>query len=143
MTAAGQRRMTSVSLRTQKRRVVLTDPADRTLPAAERRQWYFSRVLTNLNQVRSDPIGAVARPLATGAASGGGAAAGGALVDDWLILDLDMPGGPGVDAGPPPPGVVVDFEPVPTLVHDRTWLRSLRSNPIHNGVLDALDAHFA
>lgn len=142
MTAAGQRRMSSVSLRTQKRRVVLTDPADRTLAAAERRPWYFSRVLTNLNQVRNDPIGAVARPLATGAA-GGGAVAGGALVDDWLILDLDMPGGPGVDAGPPPPGVVVEFDPVPTLVHDRTWLRSLRSNPIHNGILDALDAHFA
>ncbi len=142
MTAAGRRRMSSVSLRTQQRRVVLTDPADRTLPLAERRPWYFSRVLANLSRVRDDPIGAVAHPLATGDV-GAGEGAGGAPVDDWLILDLDMPGGAGLDAGPPPPGVVVEFDPLPTLVHDRTWLRSLRANPIHHGTLDALDAHFA
>jgi hypothetical protein len=139
MDAAGRRRTSSVSIGRRRRRVVLTDPADKDLPVEERSRWYLSRALTNLKKVRKDPIAAVAAPFASAKASG---AEEGELPDDWLILDLDMPGGPGVDAGPPPAGVVVEFDALPSMVHDRGWLRSLGANPIHDGVLEGLEAFY-
>jgi cytosine/adenosine deaminase-related metal-dependent hydrolase len=139
LAAAGQSRNSSVAVGSQKRRVVLTDPADRDLPLGERRGWYFSRVLSNLQKVRSDPIAAVAQPYATALAAG---VDDGGLPDDWLILDLDMPGGPGLNAGPPPEGTVVHFDPLPTMTHDRRWLQSLRGNMIHGGLLDGLDTFY-
>ena len=139
MVSAGRRRTSSVAIGKKRRRVVLTDPADKALPVEERSRWYLSRALTNLKKVRKDPVGAVAAPFASAQASG---AEQGELPEDWLILDLDMPGGPGVDAGPPPPGIVVDFDPLPSMLHDRRWLRSLRSNPIHESVLEGLETFY-
>lgn len=136
---AGQRRVSAVTVGKAKRRVVLTDPADKDLPVDERGRWYFSKAVTNLNKVRKDPIAAVAAPFAS---DGGAVGDADAPVDDWLILDLDMPGGPGMNAGPPPAGTVVDFETLPSLAHDRRWLRSLRTNPIHAGQLDGLSEFY-
>lgn len=139
MSKAGQRRNSSVTIGKERRRVVLTDPADKELPVADRGRWYLSKAITNLKKVGKDPVGAVAAPFAS---DGGPVGTGDAPVDDWLILGLDMPGGPGMNAGPPPAGTVVEFNSLPSFVHDRRWLRSLRANPIHDGVLDALDAFY-
>jgi cytosine/adenosine deaminase-related metal-dependent hydrolase len=134
--AAGQRRHSSVTVGRQRRRVVLTEPADKELPLDERRRWFFSRVLTNLKNVQRDPIAAVELPFAMARAAG---IDDGGLPEDWLIVDLDMPGGPGLHAGPPPAGTVVEFDKLPGMTHDRAWLKSLRTNGIHEHLLDRLD----
>jgi hypothetical protein len=53
-----------------------------------------------------------------------------------------MPGAPGMSAGPPPPGVRVDFEPIPSLRHDRNWRASVRGRGWHGGILDGLDRFY-
>jgi cytosine/adenosine deaminase-related metal-dependent hydrolase len=135
MRAVGQGRASAVEIGRRRRRVVVTDPADKKLPLDERRKWFFSRALRNLRAVQKDPIAAVEAPFAT-------ADTVDPIVDeppeDWLLLDLDMPGGDGISAGPPPDGVVVEFDPLPSLAHDRRWLRSVRNRGFHRGLFDGL-----
>lgn len=138
--AAGQRRVSAVSVGGERRRVALTEPADKDLPVAERRKWFFSRALRNLRAVQDDPVGAVAAPFA---AAGAVPPVVDEPPDDWLLIDLDMPGDRGATAGPPPAGTVVEFDRLPSLAHDRTWLRSLRDRGFHGGLLDGLAGYYA
>lgn len=133
MRAAGERSTTAVRIGSTSRHVALRDPADPD------RRWTWSAVLAALRRVQVDPIAAIANGLA--------AEAIGADVStepiDRLILEPDMPGGPNSVAGPPPPGTTFDAPPLPNLVHDAAWCRSVRRAGYHGGVLDHLDRLFA
>ena len=130
---AGGRRASSVAIGRRRRRVVITDPADGDEPEHERGKWFFSRVTANLGEVRRDPRATLDAPLASAELDPSAPAA-----PPSLQLSLDMPGGPGIEAGPPPPDVEVVIPPIPSLHHDRSWLRSLHGRGFHRGVLDGL-----
>lgn len=141
--ACGTRRTTSVPVGAARRRVPLTDPADRALPPEARATWTWTRVLAALDAVRSDPAGAVDAANAPTASAGRPPFSLGPE-GDTLILELDMPGAPGgLRAGPPPPGAVVEIEPFPSLRHDRNWRLSIRGRGFHGGLLDRLDRFYA
>ena len=138
MTAAGARRTTSVRVGRRRRRVVLIDPRDENKPPAEQSAWTYQEALDRLKDVMADPRGAVQRADAPTAAAGRIPSAMGPD-DDPLILELDMPGGLGQAAGPPPEDVTVEFEGLPSLRHDRNWRAAVKRGPFHGGVLDKLD----
>jgi cytosine/adenosine deaminase-related metal-dependent hydrolase len=139
MAAAGRGSNTSVRVGSARRRVVLTEPADKHLPVQERRKWFYARALRRLEEVRADPDAAVAAPEAFA-----GASARGEPVIDAFVVTLDMPGGFGLTAGPPPAGVTVDFSdlPIPSLRHDGTWMRRVKRGGFHGGLLDGLDTYY-
>ena len=56
--------------------------------------------------------------------------------------ELDMPGALGLTAGPPPDGVDVDIEEIPSLRHDRKWRASVKDGPFHQGVLNKLGGFY-
>ncbi|MQA92800.1 MAG: hypothetical protein GEU90_21690 [Gemmatimonas sp.] len=141
MKAAGGERMTAVSVGTERRRVILIDPKDEHEPPEEQAIWTYEKVLDHLDAVRNDPIGTVVAANAPSAATGRIPSAVGPD-DDPLVLELDMPGGLGMVAGPPPDGVVVQFDRIPSLRHDRNWRASVKPGPFHNGILDRLDAFY-
>lgn len=137
--AAGKENLSAVTVGKQRRRIAVTEPADKDLPVTERRKWFLSRALRNLAEVQNDPIQAVAAPVAMAGATG---PVNGEPTHDWLLIEPDMPGGPGLQAGPPPAGVVVEFEPVPSMTHDKKWLRSLTDRAFHGGLLDQMARYY-
>jgi cytosine/adenosine deaminase-related metal-dependent hydrolase len=141
MEVCGATRTTSVEVGEARRRIMLFDPQDEDKPPAERRSWTWSKALARLEAVRDDPIGAVDAANAPTAQAGRIPSALGP-VGRPLLLELDMPGAPGMTAGPPPPGVRVDFEPIPSLRHDRNWRNSVKQRGFHEGILDALDRFY-
>lgn len=141
VTAAGGKRSTSVRVGSERRRVILIDPEDENKPIGEQRSWIYQEVLDRLKAVMKDPIGAVEAADAPTAAAGRVPSAMGPD-DDPLILELDMPGGLGQAAGPPPEGVAVEFDKLPSLRHDRNWRASVKRGPFHNGILDDLDRFY-
>jgi hypothetical protein len=141
VTAAGGKRTTAVTVGTKRRRVILIDPEDENKPIDEQRSWTYQEVLDRLKAVMRDPIGAVEAADAPNAAAGRIPSAMGPD-DDPLILELDMPGGLGQAAGPPPEGVPVAFDGLPSLRHDRNWRASVKRGPFHNRILDDLDRFY-
>ena len=139
MSACGATKTTSVRLGPVRRRTVLINPAEEDLPNPS--SWTWNKALAILKAVRADPIGAVDTASAPTAMAGRVSAAVGP-VDNPFILDLDMPGGLGVVAGPPPPGVVVDIPRMPSLRHDRNWRASVKNRGFHDGLLDQLDSFY-
>jgi hypothetical protein len=121
--------------------VILIDPEDENKPIDEQRSWTYQEVLDRLKAVMRDPIGAVEAADAPNAAAGRIPSAMGPD-DDPLILELDMPGGLGQAAGPPPEGVPVAFDGLPSLRHDRNWRASVKRGPFHNRILDDLDRFY-
>jgi hypothetical protein len=142
MTACGASRTTSVKVGKQRRRIMLIDPKDADKPPADQASWTWNKALDRLEAVRADPIGAVDAANALNAAAGRIPSAMGPD-DDPLLLELDMPGAPGVTAGPPPDGVEVEIEEFPSLRHDRNWRDSLENRAFHQGVLDQLDGFYS
>jgi cytosine/adenosine deaminase-related metal-dependent hydrolase len=141
MEACGASRTTSVAVGPVRRHIVLIDPKDADKPPGERSAWTWSKALDRLEAVRDDPIGAVEAADAPSALAGRIPSAVGPAKRP-LLLELDMPGAPGMSAGPPPPGVRVDFEPIPSLRHDRNWRASVRGRGWHGGILDGLDRFY-
>jgi 5-methylthioadenosine/S-adenosylhomocysteine deaminase len=141
VTAAGGKRTTSVGVGSERRRVILIDPEDENKPIEEQRSWTYQEALDRLESVMKDPIGAVEAADAPSAAAGRIPSAMGPD-DDPLILELDMPGGLGQAAGPPPEGVKVEFDRLPSLRHDRNWRASVKKGPFLDGVLDKLDEFY-
>jgi hypothetical protein len=140
MEACQAGRTTAVKVGPARRRIALIDPEDEDKPPQHRRAWTWNKVLERLEAVRKDPIAAVDAANAPTAFSGRIASAVGPEGRP-LLLELDMPGAPGLTAGPPPAGVRVNFDPIPSLRHDRTWRTSVRGRGFHDGILDAID-HF-
>jgi 5-methylthioadenosine/S-adenosylhomocysteine deaminase len=123
---------TSVPVGGASRRVELRDPTDTS------QVWEWAELRAAFDAVRDDPVGAVTP------GPGGLAVVRRAIgpVGDPLLLELDMPGGPGLAAGPPPPGVKVDIPPLPSLSHDATWRASIKQRGFHR-ILDRLDQFYA
>jgi cytosine/adenosine deaminase-related metal-dependent hydrolase len=139
MRACGATRTTSVPIGRARRHVVLIDPA--TSNAEAPKPWTWSKTVAALNRVRKDPIKAVEAVNGPNAARGTTPSAAGPA-NDQLQLGLDMPGGLGEAAGPPPPGVRVKIAPFPSLRHDRTWRSAAKKGRFHLGVLGSLDQFF-
>ncbi len=139
MRRSGARRTTSVRVGSARRRTVLINAADKDLPSP--RSWTWSKTLAQLHAVRDDPIGAVdnAAMAYAGVATLPDIVGPG---DDPLIIDLDMPGGLGVIAGPPPAGHVTDIPRMPSLRHDRNWRATIKDRGWHEGLLDQLDSFY-
>lgn len=141
MTASGASRTTSVRIGRARRRIMLIDPKDADLPPEDQDSWTWSKALGRLKAVRKDPSAALAAAEAPTAAMGRIPSAMGPD-DNPLLLDLDMPGGLGLTAGPPPDGVEVEIDKIPSLRHDRNWRASVKKGPFHEGVLDELDEYY-
>lgn len=134
MRRAGERLTTAVRFGGTSKHVPLRRPDDPD------RRWTWTNVMRDLADVQADPVQAIERGLNAEAAH----------FDDGpdappppLILESDMPGGPGSVAGPPPPGTVFDAPPIPSIVHDRRWHRSLRNRGWHDSLLDDVGELFA
>ncbi len=134
--AAGEPGTTSLKVDGQSRRLSLARPDDPT------KGWTWADVMKRLNAVRAEaattpPSGpsagrrrSTSRPAPEGTADPPGTPP--------LVVELDMPGGPGESAGPPPPGQTVDIAPIEPLHHDTRWLASLPGRGFHGGLLDGL-----
>lgn len=134
MRAAGRRRTTAVRFGRVSKHVPLRQP-DRP-----DRRWTWNRVVAELRDVQQDPVGAITRGLAAEAAAFAPEASG---PPPSLILESDMPGGPGSVAGPPPPGQQFDSPKLAGVTHDRAWHRSLRNRGWQGALFDDLDELFA
>ncbi|MGB5755396.1 MAG: amidohydrolase family protein [Acidimicrobiales bacterium] len=135
MRSAGERLTTAVRFGGRSKHVPLRRPDD---PG---RRWTWTDVMEELSAVQADPVQAIENGLNAEAAHFEDGPDGPA---PRLILESDMPGGPGSVAGPPPPGTVFQAPEIPGIVHDRAWYASLRSpRGWHDEVLDDIDQLFA
>lgn len=138
MTAAGATKTTSVPIGSATRRVSLVRPDDNS------RAWSWRDIIARLDAVRAaaaehPPLGpAGARSRLTRRS----ALAGDPEGTPALAVRLDMPGGPGMAAGPPPRGRTVNIAPIEPLHHSRSWLASLRGRGFHGGILDGLGSYY-
>ncbi len=135
MRAAGERLTTAVRFGGRSKHVPLRRPD------SPKKRWTWTSVMRELADVQADPVLAIENGLNAEAAQFDDRPDGEQPLPR-LILESDMPGGPGSVAGPPPPGTVFDAPPLPTIVHDRTWHRSLRGSGWHDHVLDDIDDLF-
>ena len=136
MAACGERRTTSVAIGRQRRHVALLRPDQ------PERAWTWRAVLDELEQVRLDPDAAISGGQAMAQAALEASQPGYVGPPAGLVLELDMPGAPGVVAGPPPPGAEYSVPPAPSLVHDRAWHRTIPGRAFHGAVLDRLAAYY-
>lgn len=120
---------------------MLLDPKDIDRPPEDQESWTWKEVLDRLDSVRADPAAAMEAANAPNAAMGRIPSAMGPD-DNPLLLELDMPGALGMAAGPPPAGVEVQIEEIPSLRHDRNWRSAVKDGPFHQGVLDKLDGFY-
>ena len=141
MAACGAHRTTSVRVGPARRRIMLLDPKDIDRPPEDQESWTWKEVLDRLDSVRADPAAAMEAANAPNAAMGRIPSAMGPD-DNPLLLELDMPGALGMAAGPPPAGVEVQIEEIPSLRHDRNWRSAVKDGPFHQGVLDKLDGFY-
>ncbi len=132
MEACGASRTTSVRVGQARRRIMLVDPADEDKPPEEKRSWTWGKAMDQLELVRANPtLEFVTRSSVTSAAREDNSF----TIPD-LIIELDMPGSIGMIAGPPPAGVHVDIQSIPSLRHDQNWRRDVISKGFHDGVFD-------
>jgi hypothetical protein len=117
--------------------MVLKDPVDEDKPFDDRRPWSWKKVMEQLDRVRQNPTLEFVHSLNASAA---GVSAPGS--NQRLIIELDMPGAPGMVAGPPPAGKLVDIAPISSLRHDRRWRREVKGRGFHQGVFDDLDRFY-
>ncbi len=120
----------------ERRHVPLRTPAD------VERTWTWAKVTAELAAVRADPMQAIANGLAQAYTAYDRYERGVPPPpgeQPLLVLEPDMPGGTGHVAGPPPPDAVFDMPPLPSIAHDRTWLRSLRQGGYDQGLLAHLE----
>lgn len=138
MEACGASRTTSVRVGQERRRIMLIDPADEDKPPEEQRSWTWSRAIERLEIVRENPT----LEFITGPSAIGAMREGDPLTVHDLLIELDMPGAPGMTAGPPPAGVKVEIQPIPSLLHDRNWRRDVKNGGFHGGVFDGFDRFY-
>jgi 5-methylthioadenosine/S-adenosylhomocysteine deaminase len=136
MAACGERRTTAVAIGRQRRHVALRRPQQ------PEQAWTWRAVLEELERVRADPAAAISGGQAVATAALAAAQPGYTGPPPGLVLELDMPGAPGVVAGPPPPDAEYSVPAPPSLVHDRAWLRSIAGRGFHAGLLDRLAAYY-
>ncbi len=136
MRAAGVRSTTSVPVDGERRHVPLRTPSDLD------RTWTWTKVVAELATVRADPMKAIANGMAQAYAAYDRYERGVAPPrgeEPLLVLEPDMPGGTGHVAGPPPADAVFEVPPLPSVAHDRTWLRSVRQGGYDHGLLAQLE----
>jgi cytosine/adenosine deaminase-related metal-dependent hydrolase len=117
-----------------KRLFAIPDPDDAT------KAWSLKGISEQLDAVRKDPAGALKKADARRRAYAGPLDAPTAPLE----LVLDMPTGISGIAGalPKHPENVV-IPPLPTLVHDKTFFKSIKGRGFHGGLLDGLADFYA
>ena len=138
MEGAGEPGTTSLRIGRQSRRLTLVRPDDPT------RGWTWTDVMRRLDKVRAEAAATPPVPSAGRRRTAHREVAGSADPPGTppLEVDLDMPGGPGESAGPPPPGQTVEIARIEPLHHDTRWLASLRGRGFHGGLLDGLRSYY-
>jgi cytosine/adenosine deaminase-related metal-dependent hydrolase len=129
MTAAGAAPAGDLTVAGINRKLAIPDPAD------PKKAWLWDDVCTRLEGVRKDPVGALKKAEEHRRAFAGRVTDR----DAPLQLVLDMPGGGALAfAGPPPHPEQVVIPPLPTLVHDQSFLSSIHGHGFHGKLLDGL-----
>ena len=129
MTAADLTPTSPITVRGKRRRFAIANPDN---PVAA---WTWKDITSQLNAVRKDPVTALERSEARRRAYAGPLDA----PDAPLALVLDMPGAALPMAGDL--SKVADkivIPPLPSLTHDRRFLKSIRGRGFHAGLLDDL-----
>jgi cytosine/adenosine deaminase-related metal-dependent hydrolase len=129
MSAAALTESSPLTVRGRKRAFAIPDPSDPT------KAWSLKDITGRLDAVRDDPVKALKN------AEGRRRAFAGQMddADAPLILVLDMPGG-----DIPIAGDVSKFAdqivipPLPSLVHDAAFFKSIKGRGFHGGLLDGL-----
>ena len=104
-------------------------------PAKPAEAWSFSAIAEQLDAVRKDPATALHEADAVRRAFGGRMDAPDAPLD--LVLDMPAGGLPmGGDVSKHAKEIVIP--PLPSLVHDAKYFKSIKGHGFHGGVLDAL-----
>lgn len=129
MTSAAAAPATTLSVGGLPRKLAISDPKDNN------KAWEWTDIVSLLDSVRKDPVGALHR------AEGRRRAFAGPMTsaDAPLELALDMPSGGALAlAGPPPDPSKVVIPPLPTLVHDKAFFDDIHERGFHSGLLDGL-----
>jgi 5-methylthioadenosine/S-adenosylhomocysteine deaminase len=138
MRAAGSSSTTAVPIGSQTRHVPLRRPTDRS------KLWTWTAVQAELKRVVADPHKAIDQAhnaLALAVASGRPETLIPAL-GGMLVLEPDMPGSAHALAGPPPPGAAFTMTKPPSLIHDRSWFKSLPTDGFDAGILAQTAPYF-
>ena len=134
MTSAGLTPSNPITVRGKRRRFAISNPDNPT------QAWTWKEITGRLNAVRKDPVTALRR------ADGRRRAYAGPLdaPDAPLDLVLDMPGGGLAIAGDVSMHAdKIVIPPLPSLIHDATFFKSLKGRGFHGGLLDGLAAFYA
>jgi 5-methylthioadenosine/S-adenosylhomocysteine deaminase len=133
MTAAHAPTAGALTVAGIKRQLAIPDPAN------PQNAWLWTDITARLDKVRKDPAGALKK------AEGKRQAFAGRITDADapLQLMLDMPsGGMTAFAGRPPRPEDVVIPPLPSLVHDKTFLDAIHGQGFHGALLDGLAAFY-
>jgi cytosine/adenosine deaminase-related metal-dependent hydrolase len=133
MTTAGLTKSSPIALNGRKRRFAISNPAN---PAEA---WTWDEITARLEAVRKDPVAALKH-----ADSGRRAYAGSMDAPDApLELALDMPSGAMAIAGNVSVHATdIVIPPLPSLVHDAAFFKSIKDRGFHRGLLDGLAAFY-
>jgi cytosine/adenosine deaminase-related metal-dependent hydrolase len=134
MAAAGLTPSSSLRVRGKKRAFAMPDPED---PA---KVWSWQDIKSRLDAVRRDPVTALGRADARRRAYAGRMD----VPDAPLVLVLDMPSGATPIAGDVSQHAAnIVIPPLPTLVHDSAFFKSIKGRGFHGGLLDGLAGFYS
>ena len=134
MAAAGLTKSSSLTVRGKKRAFAMPDPTD---PA---KVWSWQDIKSRLDAVRRDPVTALSRANARRRAYAGRMDA----PEAPLVLVLDMPTGTASIAGDVSRHAAdIVIRPLPTLVHDVAFFKSIKGRGFHGGLLDGLAGFYS
>jgi len=134
MQKAGAGNSSTISIGGRKRRFAIPNPDH---PDAA---WTWSDITGRLNAVRKDPVTALKHASGIRRAYAGPMDAS----DAPLELVLDMPTGNGAIAGDISEHAhEIKIPPLPSLVHDAAFFKSIKGRGFHGGLLDGLAGFYA
>jgi len=134
MTTPGLSKSSALTVRGRRRRFAIPDPEH---PAEV---WSWKDIKIRLDAVRKRPVAALKQAEGHRRAYAGP----GAALNAPLELTLDMPGEglPMVDRMPAE-SVTIVIPPLPSLVHDAAFFKSIKGQGFHGGLLDGLAEFYA
>jgi hypothetical protein len=134
MTTPGLSKSSALTLRGKKRRFAIPDPEH---PADV---WSWKDITSRLDSVRKDPVAALKQMDVRRRAYTGPMAAPNAPLE----LRLDMPGGGlPMDVNILAEAAEIVIPPLPSLVHDAAFFKSIKGQGFHGGLLDGLGEFYA
>ncbi len=134
MKSAAAAPTTTLTINATQRALALTDPTDNT------QAFHWNDVVSQIDTVRKNPAGAIAKHTQQHAATLKGSHPSRTAP---LALQLDMPTGGAFSSEALPTDLSKIVIPsLPTLVHDQAFFASIHGRGFHNGLLDGLAAFY-